>query len=207
MVISYVDHLAGNTDYDVERWEDSDLARQMHHGDIQPAALDFAETVISSLLKDRKHLAKWFGTHVTVPQGGPDPRPLSKKTEWSEFASSMSDVGEVRLLESMRAAYIDRETIGPPDATMDLFFVNGHLVDISTPAESKIARALAASRKITTDELVLAGVDLETSENEPANAVKKLLLNLFDDGMLYFLADDAEDYDQDLDEEPEFEIV
>jgi len=217
LMLSYVDTISDDDDAQT-RWEDPDLTLQAHHGEINVGALDKAEAALEALKQDRSHLAKWFGSHITAPKAGPDPKPLEYPMDWPEFVDTVAEVGEARFLESVRVAFVTNKTMGGAANISGLLFVNGQAAELISREAMEVAQILADTHRITMPQLEAAGVPQNSDtkaqksddDSEAARAeIRTLVLSLMNDGMLYFLgaegADDEMYEDGDVEDEDEDE--
>ncbi|EKV27558.1 hypothetical protein C882_1404 [Caenispirillum salinarum AK4] len=155
---------------DEDRYEDSDLARQVNPGEITPETVERVRRLIMERLDDSDSLAAWFGKHVTEPKYDHVPEPPEEPVGVNEVREALNDPDTVLLrAEGSRFAYQERRGGGLR------LFVDGEGY-LCAGAAADLAKALCA------------GTELPAAEARPlvtdAHALA-LLAELVDRGSLY----------------------
>ncbi|KAK3285754.1 hypothetical protein CYMTET_6656 [Cymbomonas tetramitiformis] len=195
---------------------------QDNPGEIDGDALDAMSGIIAALYKDRYQMSRWFGAHMTMPQGLPEPQVLMPPMTWEEFSSLMAVRGSVKLFEGSRVAYIRSDSLRAAESTSaiddqirGIFFVNGDPQDVVDDAVHMLALSIANTHAVQLSLLQLLGisdvaVDGIAHQLHPAEdlskeaAARNLLLCLVNAGVLYFEgSNDEEGIDMNEDEEGE----
>lgn len=150
------------------RYEDPDLTRPEHPGEISAQALDRIAEMLASAPLDRTMMGNWFGRFITMGKPGPQVEPAEPEWELSEWRETLRDLGGIRRSEVVRFAWLGER-----------LFVNGEAFEIPAGAGA----VLTAAR-------VLSAESLRPWLDKPGFA--ELLRDLTNQGYLYFEDEDEE---------------
>lgn len=160
------------------RYRDAGLELQEHPGEVSEATVRRVQALLDHIPRGYDEVASWFGRHVSEPRGLPEPCPPEQALTQAQLKERLAEGDTLCRNESTRILFA-RSSTGTVTMFVDgLEYLKG--VEWSSP-EAGLIRALADSSRLNTPD-----------QGPQDEASWELLLDLVNDGHLYFYSDRGE---------------